>query len=1154
MVRQIASTFTITIKKQDEGYTIEANGSKGIRVETLPFPQPESLFSDEHLTTCKALASEKASAPPDAILKLGQALYNALFIRSIAAAFGKAQGSARGDSGVRLRLQIEPPELAALPWETLYDDGQNWLSTQSSTPLVRQLILDADSKTLQNLQVRGALRILFVGASPEGLPKLKIAETATELQKLLEEPIKKKQIVFNVLLNATLKELQQELVKDYHILYFAGHGSPEGIFLDDGEGDPVENQFLRRNPGDAYRVSAKELAQALEGKPTRLVFLAACNTSAAPDESGLLAGFAQELAKQSKLPAIVAMQYFISDKQANDLTTQFFIGLAAGRPVDVALAEARKVLIRRGQVGRDVFAPVLYLQAEDGALFQKPKNWPVISLSVALALAMFIGGAIARSREISEINGFIGLAEERLASNQTLNARIESLRAVKKLKQSSWQAIRPDAGLRNQVLGRLIETNYGGQELNRLEGLRARVFEIAFSSNGRLLAGTGENGNARVWHISGKQLAEFKGTQGDVRRVVFSPDSKHIATVGYDNTIYLWDTSGKRLTPFKGYGDVAFSPDSKLLVTSGDDGTPRLWNVSEQQSVEFKEYQDSLRSVSFSPDGKLVAIGGRNGTISLWDLHGKQLAEFNYYRSASIRRVTFSPDGKILVIVDNSLQFANGERKTMFNRGVRLWGLLGKQLVAVVLKASAEEALFSPDGKLVATQRFNTISLWDLSGKPLRDLLKDNKDQLVSMAFSPDSQLMAISDVKGTVHLASTSGKRWNSNGRLSEQLAELRGHQSSVNSLTFSPDGKILVTGSTDGTIRLWDLSGLQWKLYQDSNYFQSVAFSPDGKRLATSEPTHKHDDIVRLWDLSGKQFTALHVGGNVESMVFTPDGKLLVTVDEKENHTKFLLWDISDKSRKQLAELKGYQEDNRNLWIYSSAFSPDGKLLATGEAKGRIRLWDTSGKQLTELKTHESESDDENDIIIRSISSIAFSPDSKILATGSHDGSIHLWKLFNKQLLTTFKSNRTAVTSLAFSPDGKLLAIGRNDYTASLWNLSDKRLTVLNGHTYQVRDLAFSPDGKLLATSDINHIFLWDSSSGKQLAQIQGNNRVAFSPDSKLLLTGGYGSSPLLWQIRGLDELLSMNCNWVRGYLKNNPNVDKRDRHLCDGIGNGK
>lgn len=1149
MVRQIASTFTITIKKQNEGYAIEANGSKGIRVEPQPFPQPETLLSDR-----KALASEKASAPPDVIQKLGQALYKALFIPPIATAWGKAQGSARGDSGVRLRLRIEPPEFASLPWETLYD-GQNWLSTQSSTPLVRQLILDADSKTLQNLQVRGALHILFVGASPEGLPKLKIQETATELEKLLEEPIKKKLIEFKVLLNANLDELQLELKKDYHILYFAGHGSPEGIYLDDGQGDDIKegDKVVGREPGDKKLVSVETLAKDLKGKQTRLVFLAACETSKAPDASPLLEGFAQELAKQSKLPAIVAMQYYISDMQANTLTTHFFVGLAAGRPVDVALAEARNALISKGDVGRDVFAPVLYLQAEDGVLFQKPKNWPAISLSVALVIAMIVGGAIARINEINEIKGFMESAEGHLTSNRTLEARIDSLRAGKNLKQSFWQAIWPDAVLGNQVLGRLIETNYGGQELNRLEGLRARSFGVAFSPNGRLLAGTGENGNARVWDTSGKQLAELKGTPSNIKRVVFSPDSKLLATIGDDNTIYLWDTFGKRLTTLKGHGDVAFSPDSKLLVTGGDDGIPRLRNISEQQSVEFKEYQDSLTSVSFSPDGKLVAIGGRDGTISLWDLSGKQLAEFNYYRGTSmIRRVTFSPDGKILVIVYKSTQFANGEKKKMFTRGVRMWNLSSRQLVAVVLEPSIEKGLFSPDGKLVATQGHNTISLLDLSGKLLKDLLNDNKNQLTGMAFNPDSQLMAISDVNGTVRLWSTSGKQWNSNGRLSEQLAELKGHQSSVYSLVFSPDGKILVTGSVDGTIRLWDLSGLQWKLYQDGNYFKSVAFSPDGKRLATSSA----DDIVRLWDKSGKQLTALSVEdvkGYVVSMVFTPDGKFLVIADEGGNQTKFRLWDISDKSRKQLAELKGYQENNRKFrHIISWAFSPDGKLLATGEEKGRIRLWDTSGKQLTELKTHES--DDENDIIIRSIRSMAFSPDSKILATGSVDGSIHLWKLFNKQLLTTYKNNRQMVESLTFSPNGKLLAIGRTDYTASLWNWSDKRLTPLKGHTYKVYNLVFSPDGKLLATNDGNHIFLWDSSSANLLAKIQGNNGVAFSPDGKLLLTGGYSSSPLLWQVGGLDELLSMNCDWVRGYLKNNPNVDKRDRHLCDGIASRK
>jgi CHAT domain-containing protein len=432
MVGQISSTLTITIKKQAENYTIEASGSKGIKVDPKPVPQLKTLLSDQQITdTLKNLSSKTAPATTEAIQKLGKALYDSLFdYRNLLLAFGKVQGSASADSGVRLRLQIEPAELAALPWETLCD-GQNWLSAQSTTPLVRKLPLSNNRKPLQKLQIQGELRILFVGASPEDLDTLKVEETADELKRLLEVPIKKKQIVFDKILNATLEDLQQGLLKDYHILYFAGHGSPEGIFLDDGQGDVIqkEGKVIGRERGDKSLVSAETLAQALKGKQTRLVFLAACETGKAPQGSRLLRGFAQELAERSNLPAIVAMQYFISDMQANPLTTQFFAALAAGRPVDVAMAEARSALIKNEQVGRDVFSPVLYLQADDGALFPKAKNWPVIGLGVVVLIAAIISTYQVQQVQRERVQKLATKAEALLTGGQPVNATITAIAA-----------------------------------------------------------------------------------------------------------------------------------------------------------------------------------------------------------------------------------------------------------------------------------------------------------------------------------------------------------------------------------------------------------------------------------------------------------------------------------------------------------------------------------------------------------------------------------------------------------------------------------------------------------------------------------------------------------------------------------------------------
>ncbi|MEH1784527.1 MAG: CHAT domain-containing protein [Nostoc sp.] len=1201
MVSQISGTLTITVKKQAENYTIEASGTKGIRVDPQYDTKLKTLLSDPQITdTIKKLSSPTASETTDGIQKLGKALYNSLFTnQDILLAFGKVQGSASADNGVRLRLQIEPTELAALPWETLHN-GKDWLSAQSTTPLVRKLNFPENRKPLQKLQIRGALRILFVGASPEGLDDLKVEKTADELERLLDQPIKRKQIIFDKLLNATLEDLQKGLLKDYHILYFAGHGSPEGIFLDDGEGDVIEKEgkVIGRERGDKTLVSAETLAQALKGKQTRLVFLAACETSKASEGSRLLRGFAQELAERSNLPAIVAMQYFISDMQANPLTTQFFAALAAGRPVDVAMAEARAVLMKKGQVSRDVFSPVLYLQAEDGALFPKAKNWPAISLGVALLIAATTVGAFARSAEINQIRDWISSSQSKLKGDDDLGAEIDILRAGKNLQQSFWQAILPDFQLRMLVLGQLQQTENNGHERNRMEGHQGIVNHVVFSPNGKQLATSGNDSTARLWDMSGKQLAVLKGHQRRVR-VMFSPDGKQLATSGNDSTARLWDISGKQLavlgTPVKEstqdsvYG-VVFSPDGQLLVTGGEYGA-RLWDRSGKQLAVLKG-QDSVQIMEFSPDGQLLATGGDHVSVHLWDRSGKQLAVLK--DQDNVQSMAFSPDGQLLAIA--------------IPDGItRLWDTSGKQLAVLKGNQSIVYSIaFSPDGKQLATSGdAGSVHLWDTSGKELADLgAEDGTGGVYSVVFSPNGKQLATCGEDGIIRLWDTSAKRlvalfkghqgsvsnvvfsrdgkqlvssggdgtirvWNISGK---QLAVLeghqggvRGHRKGVSNVVFSPDGKKLATSGNDGTTRLWDKSGKQLAVLEGLGV-SNIVFSPDGKELATSG----NDGTTHLWDTSGKQLAVLE-GLGVSNVVFSPDGKELATSDNKGTAR---LWDTSGKQLAVLGE----------LGVHSVVFSPDGKELATSGNDGTARLWDTSGKQLAVL-------------VGLGVHSVVFSPDGKELAVSGYNSNVYLWDKSGKQLVvleghqgieykvvfspdgkelvTSGYDNNTALwdksgkqlavleehqgnVSVVFSPDGKQLATSGNNDIIHLWDTSGKQLAVIEDDQGTVNSVMFSPDGKELATSDDKGTTrLWDT-SGKQLAVIEENqgtvNRVVFSPNGKELATSGYGDSVYLWQVGGIDELLSKNCDWVRDYLENSPNITESDRHLCDGIGRRK
>src|SRR5260370_782668 len=329
-------------------------------------------------------------------------------------------------------------------------------------------------------------------------------------------------------------------------------------------------------------------------------------------------------------------------------------------------------------------------------------------------------------------------------------------------------------------------------------------------------------------------------------------------------------------------------------------------------------------------------------------------------------------------------------------------------------------------------------------------------------------------------------------------------GHIDPVWSVAFSPDGKLVLTGSSDQTARLWERSSgkelISFQGHRGPVY--SVAFSPNGKHILSGSD----DQTSRLWESSsGKVLTSFHEHTNpVTSVAFSPDGKLVLITSDRTAR----LWELS--SGKELIRLDR---------VSSVAFSPDGKLVLTDSDDQTARLWDsTSGKVLTSFQGHTG-----------SVASVAFSPDGKLVLTGSDDQTSRLWESSSGKVLTSFQGHEDGVTSVAFSPDGKLVLTGSWDATARLWDTtSGKELSSFQGHTGSVHSVAFSPDGKLVLTGSWdNTARLWDTTSGKALISFQGHTdsveSVAFSPDGKLVLTGSWDATARLWDTTSGKELSS-------------------------------
>ncbi|MBR8839700.1 MAG: caspase family protein [Stigonema ocellatum SAG 48.90 = DSM 106950] len=377
-----------------------------------------------------------------------------------------------------------------------------------------------------------------------------------------------------------------------------------------------------------------------------------------------------------------------------------------------------------------------------------------------------------------------------------------------------------------------------------------------------------------------------------------------------------------------------------------------------------------------------------------------------------------------------------------------------------------------------------------------------------SVAFSPDGRYIVSGSDDKTLRL-------WDIHGNLRGQ--PFRGHESCVTCVAFSPDGQYIVSGSRDNTLRLWDIHGNSQgqPFCGHENWVYSVVFSSDGQYIVSGS----RDKTLRLWDIHGNPQGQPFYGhkDSVYAVAFSSNGQYIVS----GSRDKILrLWDIHGHLHGQ--PFQGHEDS-----VYAVAFSPDGQSIISGSLDNTLRLWDTQGNsQGQPFRGHEN-----------SVCTVAFSPDGQSIISGSVDNTLRLWDTQGNQQGKPLRGHESFVNSVAFSPNGRYIASGSRDKSVGLWDIeSNQQGKPFRGHESVVLSVAFSPNGQyIISGGSDDTLRLWDIHGHLQGQPFRGHKgsvyAVAFSPNGQYIVSGSYDYTVRLWDLQGnmQGQSFSGHEDWV-------------------------
>ena len=561
------------------------------------------------------------------------------------------------------------------------------------------------------------------------------------------------------------------------------------------------------------------------------------------------------------------------------------------------------------------------------------------------------------------------------------------------------------------------------QPKQRLEGHNDLVEVLVYSPDGSILASGAWDHTVKLWDAkSGKLKKTLKGHKGPVEALSFNPNGRVLASASSDKTIKLWDVeSGQLKQTLKGHDAwvyaLSYSPNGRILASGSLDKTIKLWNAeSGQLKQTLKGHKGLIKSLSYVFDGRVLASASSDKTIKLWDAKSGELKQTLKGHKGAVKALSYNTHDSVLASVASDKmiklwdvklgklkQIVEGnERSTNVDAADYSQDDLTQSLKVIKPfkqmlkghKAPIEALIYSPNGRVLASaSRDNTIKLWDSTLSQLKQTLKGHEGSVYALSYRSDSRMLASASKDNTIKLWDTQS------GQLKQTLKE---DEENTELVRYRPNGTILcATGLGD-----------------NGRSIETISYSIDNTMLIAGSK----NGMIKLWDVKSGQLKQTLKGhkSSVKALNTSPDGRMFAS-GSLDGTIK--LWDV--KSGRLMQTLKGHTDE-----VYVLSYSPDGRVLASGSKDNAIKLWDTQSGELKQtLRGHED-----------TVYALSYRPDGVVLASGSWDKTIKLWEIKSGdyQLKQTLKGHETSVLALSYSPDGNVLASATENGVIRLWTAS--------------------------------------------------------------------------------------------------------------------